>query len=353
MHTIACFDKINLIRKLTNITMKIQNIVKMLTMLAMLVAMLSCHSFAQDGKTPTITKIFELNEPGTLNSKSSGGGIIVKTHNKNKVEVQVFIRKNGRILSPSDRMVDDILEDFDLEIKKNGSVIYVNAKRKSKFRLLKNVGIYFTIIVPREMSCNVSSSGGGLKISGVKGTHNFKSSGGSVYLENTSGTTKAHSSGGKVQARNHKGDIDLSSSGGGVYLDDAHGSVYAHSSGGAVRLKNIHGDVEASSSGGGVSVSGECAYVKAKSSGGPVRVNISNLSKELYLQSSGGGIDAIIQNGDELGLDLDLSSSRVRIDLQNFSGSAKKNRVKGRMNEGGILVYMRSTGGSVNVRFKD
>ncbi len=333
--------------------MKTQIKVKTYTIIAMLVTMLSCHGFAQDGKTPTITKIFELNQPGTLNSKSSGGGIIVKTHNEGKVEVQVFIRKNGKILSPSDPLIADVLEDFDLEIEKNGSVINANANRKTNFKLFNNVGIYFTIIVPREMSCNVSSSGGGLKISGVEGTHNFKSSGGSVYLENTKGTTKAKSSGGKVKAANHNGDIHLSSSGGGVTLNEAHGSVYAHSSGGGVRLKNIHGDVDAGSSGGGVSVSGECNYVKAKSSGGSVHVNISNLNKELYLQSSGGGIDAIIQNGDELGLDLDLRSGKVKIDLQNFSGRSEKNRVKGTMNEGGIPVYMRASGGSVKVRYED
>ena len=333
--------------------MKTQINVKTCTMIAMLVAMLSCHGFAQDGKTPTITKIFELNQPGTLNSKSSGGGIVVKTHNEDNVEVQVFIRKNGKVLSPSDPLVADVLEDFDLEIEKNGSVINANAERKTNFSRLKNVGIYFTIIVPREMSCNVSSSGGGLKISGVEGTHNFKSSGGSVYLDNTAGNTMAKSSGGKVKATNHNGDIHLSSSGGGVTLDEAQGSVYAHSSGGGVHLNNIHGGVDAGSSGGGVSVSGECDYVKAKSSGGSVHVNISNLSKELYLQSSGGGVDAIIQNGDKLGLDLDLSSSRVKIDLQNFSGRSEKDRVKGTMNEGGIPVYMRATGGSVKVRYED
>ncbi len=333
--------------------MKIQLHLKAFTIFIILATMLSCHSFAQDDKTPTITKTFELNRPGTLNSKSSGGRILVKTHDKNEVEVQVFIRKNGRVLSPSDRSIDDVLEDFELEIEKSGSLIYANAKRKTKFRMLKNVGIYFTIIVPREMSCNVSSSGGGLKIYGVEGTHRFRSSGGSVYLENTSGRTEASSSGGKVQATNHKGNIDLSSSGGGVYLDEARGNVYAHSSGGSVRLKNIHGNVEAGSSGGGVSVSGACPYVKAKSSGGPVRVNISNLSEGLNLTSSGGGVSAIIQNGEELGLDLDLSGSRVRIALKDFSGQAKKNRVKGRLNGGGIDVYMRSSGGSVNVEYED
>ena len=333
--------------------MKTQINVKACTMIAMLVAMLSCQGNAQDGKTPTITKTFELNQPGTLNSKSSGGGITVITHNEGKVEVQAFVRKNGKTLSPSDPSLADVLENFDLEIEKNGSVINANAERKTNFNRFKNLGIYFTIIVPREMSCNVTSSGGGLKISGVEGTHNFKSSGGSVYLENTSGTTRAKSSGGKVKATNHNGDIHLTSSGGGVTLDEAHGSVYAHSSGGGVHLNNIHGEVDAGSSGGGVSVSGECDYVKAKSSGGSVHVNISNLNKELYLQSSGGGVDAIIQNGDELGLDLDLSSSRVIIDLQNFSGRSEKDRVKGTMNEGGIPVYMRASGGSVKVRYED
>jgi hypothetical protein len=250
-------------------------------------------------------------------------------------------------------LVADVLENFDLEIEKNGSVINANAERKTNFNRFKNLGIYFTIFVPREMSCNVSSSGGGLKISGVEGTHNFRSSGGSVILENTAGTTRAKSSGGKVKATNHNGDIHLTSSGGGVTLDEAYGSVYAHSSGGGVHLKNIHGEVDAGSSGGGVSVSGECDYVKAKSSGGSVHVNISNLNKELHLQSSGGGVDAIIQNGDELGLDLDLRSSRVKIELQNFSGRSEKDRVIGTMNEGGIPVYMRASGGNVKVRYED
>ena len=333
--------------------MKTQKIVKMYVLIAMLTTLLSCNGFSQENKTPTITKTFELNEPGTLNAKSSGGGVEVKTHDQNNVVVQAFVRKNGKILSPSDPSVAEILEDFDLEFEKNGSVINANVERKGKFSSWNNVGISLILIVPGEMSCNVSSSGGGLKISDVAGTHNFTSSGGGVELDNTSGNTKAKSSGGGVKATNHNGDINLSSSGGGVTLNDAHGDVIAHSSGGGVKLNNIHGDVEAGSSGGGVSVTGECGYVKAKSSGGPVRVNLSKLNKELYLQSSGGGVDAIIQNGDKLGLDLDLSSSKVNIELNNFSGKTEKNRVKGTMNNGGIPVYMRASGGNLNVKFED
>jgi len=323
------------------------------TMIAMLMALFSCNGFAQENKTPTITKTFDLEQPGTLNAKSSGGGIVVKGNDQKQVIVQAFVRKNGKILSPSDPLVKEVLEDFDLDIEKNGSAITANVERKRNFKFWNNVGISLTIIVPLEMSCNVSSSGGGLKISNVDGTHDLTSSGGGIQLENVTGTTKAGSSGGGVHAANQNGDVRLSSSGGGVTLDEAHGSVFARSSGGSVRLKNIHGDVDASSSGGGVTVTGECGSVIAASSGGSVHVNISNLNKKLYLESSGGGVDATIQNGDKLGLDLDLKSDKVNIDLSNFSGTSKKDRVKGTMNNGGIPVYMHASGGNVNVRFQD
>ena len=308
-------------------------------------------AYAENG--PTITKTFKMSEPGSLNSSSSGGGITVTAHAKAEVIVQAFVRKRGVVLSPTDNDVKEVLEAYDLVIKKNGNEITATAKRKMRGNFWNNTGIYFKIFVPKEMSCNVSSSGGSIKISGVVGTHIFTSSGGSVKLENTGGNTKATSSGGKVQATKHKGDIYLKSSGGGVYVDKAKGKVSAYSSGGSVKLNGIYGDVDAGSSGGGVSVSGECPYVKATSSGGSVKINISKLSKELYLKSSGGGVSAIIHDGDKLGLDLDLVGGRVNMELQNFSGKSEKNRVKGRMNNGGIPVYMRASGGNVNVEYED
>ena len=333
--------------------MKTQLKVKRYTLLATLIAMFSLNGYAQDTQTPTKTKTFELTEPGTLNAASSGGGIKVLTHDKGQVVVQLFVRNKGKLLAPSDPLVDNILANYVLVIEKNGTVITATAKQKPDIRPWRNGGVGFTIIVPEKMSCNVSSSGGGLRISGVSGMHHFKSSGGSVRLENTVGTTKAKSSGGKVEVTNHQGDINLSSSGGSVLVNGAQGAIYAHSSGGSVRLNNVHGHVDVSSSGGGVRVNGACNYLKATSSGGRVRVNISALSKELYLKSSGGGIDAIIQNGDKLGLDLDLRSVKVNIDLKNFSGHSEKNRVKGAMNEGGIPVYIHSSGGNINVKFQE
>lgn len=320
-------------------------------MLVLFTALLSLNGYSKAGEA-TLTKTFQLHEVGSLKASSSGGGIEVQVHNEPTVVIEAYVRKNGRLLSPSDDKLQDILENFELDFSQNGTRITAVVKQKFRMNFRNNnVGISLSITVPREMSCEVSSSGGGLKIEGVQGTHEFSSSGGGVELINVSGTTEAQSSGGGVKASAQEGDVRLSSSGGGVTVDGAQGRVYARSSGGSVQLKNIHGEADASSSGGGVTVSGELAAVKASSSGGSVRVDVSGLSKELDLESSGGGVSAVIHGGEKLGMDLDLHSDHVYIDLTNFSGKSEKNKVEGSMNGGGIPVHMHASGGDVKVSY--
>ena len=148
---------------------------KVYAIIVMCVTLLSSVGYSKDGQ-PTITKTFDLNKPGTLNASSSGGGVSVKTHEKPEVIIQAFVRKNGRLLSPSDSRLDEILDAFELDFSKSGSTITAVVKRKMRMNFWNNVGISLSIIVPEEMSCDVSSSGGGVKIYGVKGTHDFSSS---------------------------------------------------------------------------------------------------------------------------------------------------------------------------------
>jgi len=333
--------------------MKTQAMTKTSLIIIMLITLLSCNGYTKGDKLPTITKVFDMDQPGALITISSGGGIHVESHDQKKVEVQVYIRKNGKVLLPDSPQIDEILEGYDLEVEKNGSTITATAKRKSSGKIWSNTGIYFSVFVPREMSCTVSSHGGGVKVLGVTGTHELTSAGGSVKLENLSGSTVAKSSGGSVKAQNLSGEIHLTSSGGSVSLEKARGSIFARSSGGSVHLSKIHGDANAESKGGGVRIEGEAGLVIAKSNGGSVHVDIDGLDQEMHLESRGGGVKALIRRGEILGLDLDLKSTKVNIELENFSGQVEKNLVKGSMNDGGIPVYMRTSGGNITVLFEE
>lgn len=313
--------------------------------------LITAVSFGQYSSAPTISKTFKLSEPGKLYARSSGGGIHVEASNKQEVTIHAFVRKNGKTLSADDPRLEEILDNFNIQFEQKGSVVNAIVERKVNFSFLNNIGISLAILVPQEISCKVSSSGGGVDVAGVEGTHNISSSGGGIHLEKVSGVIEASSSGGGIHANRLSGEIQISSSGGGVTIEDARGNITTHSSGGGIRLSEINGSADASSSGGGVTVSGEFQKLKAKSSGGSVRVDLRKLSEELYLQSSGGGVDLSIQNGDELGMDLDLRAGKVNVNLHNFSGTAEKDRVNGSMNGGGIPVYVHASGGNVNVHF--
>jgi hypothetical protein len=61
--------------------MKTQKNIKTFLMITMLVTLLSCNGFTQENRTPAIVKTFDLNQPGTLNAKSSGGGVTANNQN--------------------------------------------------------------------------------------------------------------------------------------------------------------------------------------------------------------------------------------------------------------------------------
>ena len=311
---------------------------------------LSCSSYAGPGENPTIVKQFTLDEPGSLYVKTSGGSITVEGMSGNQIEVQVFVKKNGRLLDPDDKLVQDLYEGFDFKIEMQGTEITAYAKKLNRDLPWKYISVSFYISVPHQMTCDLNTSGGSIKLSAVEGMHNLNTSGGAINLNNVTGKTMAHTSGGRISVENHKGDIDLNTSGGGISVDDGMGNIRAHTSGGGINLNNINGEVDVNTSGGRIEINGSASYVKAHTSGGGIHVNITDLSKELYLDTSGGGIDVTIP--DKLGMDLNLSANRVHIDLQNFTGNMKNNRINGTMNGGGIPVYMHTSGGNINVYFR-
>lgn len=310
--------------------------------------MLGYLGFAQSG-TPTISETFSMNQAGNLHVSTSGGGITVEGHDRNEVEVQMFVKHKGKQISSSDAFFSEMRNGYDISIKKSGNTVSASAKRKERSKQWNQVSISFHVTVPRRMSCELNTSGGGLRLDGVEGTQNLNTSGGGIKLNDIKGTAKAHTSGGGIQVSGQEGDLEVHTSGGGITVEDAWGSIDGRTSGGGIRLNNIHGEIDVRTSGGGITITGDAGYVKASTSGGNISVDIDKLSSGLYLETSGGGIRANIPN--KKGMDLDLKASRVNIDLQNFSGSATKNSIVGSMNGGGVPVHMRSSGGNINVSF--
>ena len=332
--------------------MKIKEISIILIAIVSMVCISWNDSSVKEDKEPSISKTFTLNEPGNLIVGTSGGGIKVNGHDKNTVVVNVFVRKNGKILSPDHELVSKLREGegFELTIKQNGNEIIAISKRIKKIQLWKRVSISFQITVPNKMSSNLKTSGGGIKIEDMEGNHKLNTSGGGIKINRITGVVNGRTSGGGIKIEDNQGDIDISTSGGGIMIVNSAGNIKAHTSGGGIKLENVKGNTEVSTSGGSITLNGEMGNVIAQTSGGGIKADITGLKEKLHLKTSGGSIRANIPSN--LGMNLDLKGNHVNIQLKNFDGSAKKNQVVGTMNGGGIPVYMHTSGGGVSVEFQ-
>lgn len=302
-----------------------------------LVIICSITVLAHDGD-PFMVKSFTLETGGNLKVKINGGGISVSSRPGNTVRVEMYVRKGSKWITPDDDLAKDIKQDYDIEITQSDNTVSAIVERKSSpgswFNWFTgdNISISFTVYVPEKTSCNLNTSGGSIRLTGVTGKQDVRTSGGSLDLENIRGNMEARTSGGGISIEKYAGTLNAHTSGGPIDLRDARGEIEVSTSGGGIKLDNVDGSIDASTSGGGIHAS------------------VSTLTKYLKLKTSGGSITAVVPTG--LGMDLNLKGNRVNAKLVNFNGEAEKDKIVGSMNGGGIPVVMATSGGSVNLEYR-
>ena len=308
------------------------------------------YSYTSDNE-PTFTENFRMNGSGNLDVITSGGKIMAQGHNGKEVEVRVFVRKSGKVLAKSDKLMQKLEDGFDMRIEKSGSTIYAHAKRKGNGMPWKRMSVSFEVMVPHDMSSKLKTSGGSIKIAELNGAQSLHTSGGSINIEEVDGAIDAKTSGGSIKIHDVEGELMAHTSGGSITIENAEGNIEAKTSGGRITLNDVEAsNIDAKTSGGSISVEGSARMLKAHTSGGSIKANVRGLSESLSLGTSGGSIHATVPA--DAGMDLDLKGNRVNVSLNNFSGTAKKNYVQGAMNGGGMPVSMRTSGGSVNLEFQ-
>lgn len=172
-----------------------------------------------------------------------------------------------------------------------------------------------SVTLPKSAAARISSSGGGIDISGLAGKVQAESSGGGVAASHLGGAVELSSSGGSIDATDIGGDLDAQSSGGGVAIREAHGRVVAESSGGGVRV----------------------SFAAGNAKGGE-------------LSSSGGGVAAELDPA--VGVEIDASSSGGSVDCDlplTVRGKIGRDDVHGTLNGGGARLTLRSSGGGIAI----
>jgi DUF4097 and DUF4098 domain-containing protein YvlB len=339
-------------------------------LLLALLAGLSVPGLAQ--KTPYMTKSLSSSELQNVEAKTSGGSIEISGGHSQDARIEVYISGNGRHMNLTNEEVKARLDrDFDFDISVTDHKLTAKALPKNRIMNWNNsLSISFRIFVPENLSSKLTTSGGSISISKLSGDEDFSTSGGSLTVDGLSGKIKGTTSGGSIHLSSSKGLIDMETSGGGINAEHCSGNLHFGTSGGSLGLVDLQGEIRASTSGGSVdgeSIGGELitstsggsidlrslsCSLDASTSGGNINADIKEVGKYVKLRDSGGHIDLRIPAGKGYDLKLYGDGMDKNINLNNFSGTVKDDKIEGTVNGGGIPVYAQTSGGRVNLSFR-
>jgi len=289
----------------------------LLTALALIVTCASARAQSRIEKTLTL---------------SPNGRFVLDTDD-GSVTVTGTPNAGARVVVTSNR--DDMENLFEFSFEGTASEARVTARRRHEIGWhMRNVSMHFEVEVPAETRTDIHTSGGGLKLFGLRGDSQLKTSGGSIEVSGLNGRLEAETSGGGIHLREVVGDTHVETSGGGIELESVDGSVRAHTSGGPIRIDRVTGSLEAKTSGGSVHAN----FGKGNFHGGD-------------LETSGGSIEVAVDPSANLDIDASTSGGTVSSDLGiKVVGRISSSNLHGTIGSGGVLLRLHTSGGDIHIR---
>jgi hypothetical protein len=341
--------------------------------LFLLLAALQLTVMAQfkSDKEPLITKSLSNEAVKNVEVQTSGGSIAVSGVAALEARIEVYVSPNNNKNDLSKEEIQKRLnEKYDLNISVANNKLTATAKSKERITDWRNaLNISFKVFVPRNVSTDLSTSGGSISLTNLSGDLKFSTGGGSLNIDNVGGKVDGRTSGGSINLENSKDDIELTTSGGSINakncdgklrlstsggsldLKDLKGEIKAATSGGSVMGRNVEGELIAHTSGGSIHLSDLSCSLETSTSGGNIDVSIKQLGKYVKISNSAGNIDLELPKGK--GIDLDLSADKIKTDhLDNFNGKVNDDEVNGKLNGGGVLVRVNAGSGRIYLALK-
>ena len=297
------------------------------------------------------------------------GAIKVEPGSSNSVEVEVY----RRVDAPSQEESDRILRDFDLELTQQGSEVVARGIFKTGWKPQSEVSrngrricrdgkcleyarylreFEYRVLVPRQFSVNLKTSGGSIGVGDLTGEVVARTSGGSLTFGRIDGPINGRTSGGGISLAGGNGKAELHTSGGSIRIGQVSGEVNAHTSGGSIQIERAAGRVVAQTSGGSITVRETTGPVEAATSGGNVTAFLLAQPREsCRLSTSGGSINVHLAGN--IGMDVDASTSGGSVSTDfpvTLSGKISRRELKAALNGGGPLLHLRTSGGGINIK---
>lgn len=287
--------------------------------------------------TRIVEKTFTVQAGGTLKVQTSGGNIDVLTGKDDEVHVTA----NERINADSEASADELLKDLNLTIEQHGENVTATAKydRHGGWSWGSTpVSVSFTVVLPHRYNVDLHTSGGNISVESINGQAKVRTSGGNLKLDRI------------------EGEVDGGTSGGNVSLREGTAKVRLSTSGGDIKVERAGGEADLSTSGGNIIIDSVRNRLTASTSGGDIKATIEGELKEDCSLSTSGGV-VVVKIDHSAAFDLRAHTSGGDVDVEGLSiaiekGGLRKSSLSGKVNGGGPVLSLGSSGGNIRVRSK-
>ncbi len=300
--------------------------------------LLAAPTFLEAKITRTVEKNFTLKSGGLLKVQTSGGDITVLT---GASDTEVKVTAKQRIDTDSEAKADELLKDLTLTIEQQGGNITALAKYEKMGGWHwgnTRVSVSFTVVLPRNFNVDLNTSGGDINLASINGQARLRTSGGDLKLDRV------------------EGEVDGSTSGGNISLTEGTATVKLSTSGGDIKVARAGGEADLSTSGGNIIIDSVRGRVTASTSGGDIKAGIEGVLKgDCTLSTSGGTVVVSVDKGVAFDLKAHTSGGTVDVDALTLSiekGGLRKSSLAGKVNGGGSLLSLGSSGGDIRIRAK-
>ncbi len=337
-------------------------------------AALLCASLQASETEESLRQSLPASSATRLRLEADWGSVNVKPSASSAIDVEVLFHGNP----PSRREFDRMLHDFSLKLTQQGSEVTAEALFTHGWEpvlsYMLDGGLFsghaichnwhclvysswldeieIRIAVPRQFGVNLSTSGGGISVSQLKGEVNAHSSGGWLSFDRVEGPINANTSGGGISLIGVTGRSTVRTSGGWIRVSDTTGDVDASTSGGWISIDTAAGRIRAHTSGGWIDAKGVSGSLDASTSGGPVTAAfIAQPRQECRISTSGGWINVSLPHDAHVDLDASASGGGVTTDFPvPYTHEHRQNELHAPINGGGPLFSIHTSGGWINVK---
>lgn len=279
-----------------------------------------------------VEQTFQVAAGGTLRLDADMGSLEVTSGDSNLVDVLVIEKVNSN--DPAD--LQDELGRLRLDIHQEGSDVVVMAKYENRGSWHGNhLNLHFQIQVPYRYNIEATTAGGSISLDDLEGDVRVRTAGGSLRFGRILGNVQGRTAGGSVSLEGSSGMVDVETAGGSITIGEVEADVVAHTSGGSISVQEVYGSIDATTSGGSISVS-----------------IASQPAADCRLTTSGGSVSVSLARGIGLDLDAETGNGRVMSDFGHVDTSSRESerRLQTQISGGGPQLFLRTSGGNIQIR---